>query len=701
MAKERNQDLSGPADEALEEHVRELMDVNVPDAPTAPPVSSTNATAPSKPISITVTEHDPELDAVIEATNSQLAEQTGTAPLVPKGPKKLEIIQFDEAVESVEPTSTDVVPEAIESEVPETEVDEVSEPVVEDELEESPLESEIESPETDKAVADIIATESDLLLTAHDEKLAAVAPVKVKKKSLLKRWLHSSGARWTTFLVVFLILAGVFITPDSRYYILNAAGVRSAASLTVLDRATQQPLKNVTVKLADTTAQTDAEGKVAFTELRLGATELVIERRAFADITQAVTIGWGSNPLGNFNLVSEGNQYVFTVTDAFSGNPVGSAEAALGESTAAANDQGEIILTLDNESEDTVSVTIKAPGYRDEIINAKVDTKEKMTVSLVPDRKVGFISKRSGTFDLYTIDADGKNESLILKGTGSESQDLVLAPHPVMDMAVLVSTRDGKRSNSGSSLYSLMTVKYDDKSTKTVIESPQIKLIDWVGSRIVYVYMEADANDEDPSRYKLMSYDYISGDNRQLAVANYFNDVTSVEGKIYYSPASAYQNGVNVGVFAVQPDGSGKQPIFNQEAWNVLRTAHDKLTFAVQQDWYEYVVGSNEPKKLSGQPNSTTSRVYVDSPDSTKSSWIDTRDGKGTIVLYDEQSKKETTILSQTGVQGPIRWLNNDVIVYRVATPTETANYVLSTTATTPKKVSDVTNVSGIDRWTY
>lgn len=700
MAKERNQDLSGPDEAALEEHVREMMDVNEPDQPSGAPLVSKKAA--SKAISIPVTEHDPELEAVIEATNTQLVEQSdGTAPLVPKSPKKLVIQHFDEEPEPVVTPEDSSLEETTTPEVEDREPETVELPDGEEEPVESTLEEEIESPETEKAVADIIATESDELLAVHDERSTAVTPVKPKKKSLFKRWVRSSAARWSTFLLIFIILAGVLAVPDTRYYLMNAAGIRSGASLTVLDRSTQQPLKNVTVILAGSSVETDAEGKASFTGLRLGVTELVVGRRAFAEVKQPVTIGWGSNPLGDFSLAPQGNQYIFTVTDSFSGKPVANAEAALGESTAVANDQGEIVLTLDSQSEDSLPITIKAPGYREETVTTRTDTKQKTAVSLVPSHKVSFVSKRSGTFDVYTIDADGKNEALILKGTGKESQDLVLAPHPVADMAALVSTRDGKRSNGGSSLYSLTTVKLDDKSTKTVIESPQIKLIDWVGSRIVYVYMVADADDQDPGRYKLMSYDYMSGDNRQLAVANYFNDVASAEGKIYYSPASAYQNGVNIGVFAVQPDGSGKQPVINQEAWNVLRMAHDKLVFAVQQDWYEYALTGGEAKKLSGQPSDTTSRVYVDSPDGTKSIWTDTRDGKGALVLFDESSKKESVVFTQSGLRGPVRWLNNTTLVFRIATPNETADYVISVAGGTPKKLTDVSNISGIDRWTY
>lgn len=327
--------------------------------------------------------------------------------------------------------------------------------------------------------------------------------------------------------------------------------------------------------------------------------------------------------------------------------------------------------------------------------------KQKVSVKLTPDHKLIFISKRTGTFGVYSIDADGKNENLVLAGTGKESQDINLAPHPIADVAVLVSTRDGKRAEDSSSLQSLLFINATDKSTKPVIESTQIRLIDWVGSRIVYVYMVPGAGDQDPGRYKLMSYDYVSGDNRQLALANYFNDVVSVSGKIYYSPASAFQNGVNVGTFVVQPDGSGKQPVITQEAWNVLRTSYDKLTLAVQQDWYEYTIGSNQATKLSGQPSNTNSRIYSNNPAGSHSVWVDSRDGKGTLVVYDTAAKTESVLFAQSGVRGPVRWLNDTAFIFRIASQSETADYVVSIAGGVPKKISDVTNTTGIDRWTY
>jgi hypothetical protein len=265
----------------------------------------------------------------------------------------------------------------------------------------------------------------------------------------------------------------------------------------------------------------------------------------------------------------------------------------------------------------------------------------------------------------------------------------------------LVSSRDGKRDTDGSLLTSITLVNLNDGSTKQVAESSSIRPIDWVGTRFVYVQSTIGAKADDPQRDKLMSYDYTSGDNRQLATSNYFNDIVTADSKIYYAPSGAYQNGVNLGVFTVNADGSGKQSIFGKETWNIIRNSYDHFVLAVQQDWYDYILGSNQPTKLNGQPSNTTARVYIDSPDGKMSVWIDVRDGKPTLVLYDTTAKSEKVLFAQNGIKGPVRWVSNNAFVYRVVTSTETADYIISTNGGQPQKLTNVTDTKGIERYSY
>lgn len=728
MAKERKQDLASPEEESLEQRVREMLDVNVPDEPPAPAkkesVKPEETPTVPQPVSITVTHADeteaPQnevLDEAINEANEQLAHEVGTAPLVSepkakakskKASKKVEVVHDAPETEAASEPEPEETAEATTQEQPKEEQQpaDIDTSATLGELMEttSPLEAELESAETDKAVSEIIASESDQLLSVQDaiNTQPPEQPIKKAKKnrpSLLGLILRSPSFRWTLFVLIVIGLVAAGSYPKTRYYALNKAGVRSSASITITDQSTLRPLKNAKVTLAGQTVVSDEKGNANLSNLLLGPTELVIEKRAYATEKQAVTVGWGSNPLTDTSLKPQGAQYAFQVNDVFSGKPITDVEASVGELSATANEKGEIKLALDRIENDEVEVKFNAPGYRELIYKLQLANKDSTTIMLTPSKQVTFISKRSGVYDLYKVDVDGKNESLVLKGTGKESNDISLFQHPTGDVVILLSTREGTYGVDGVLKQSLTYVNLKDNTTKAVIASSQVKAIDWVGTRLVYVMLDDNVAQDSTSRYKLMSYDYVSGDNRQLASTNYFNNVVSMGGRIYYAPASAYQNGINIGVFAAHADGSGKEAILDKEAWNMFRTGRDTLTIAVQQEWYSFKQGARAPEKLSGQPNETLSRVYTDSPNAKHSIWIDNRDGKGTIVLYDADKNIESVLVSDNGVDGPIRWLNNTTFVYRVSTNRETADYVLSINGGSPKKVVDVTSTHGIERW--
>jgi Tol biopolymer transport system component len=197
-----------------------------------------------------------------------------------------------------------------------------------------------------------------------------------------------------------------------------------------------------------------------------------------------------------------------------------------------------------------------------------------------------------------------------------------------------------------------------------------------------------------------MSYDYVVKDNRQLAAGNYFNDVITAGSRVYYAPSSSLQpNGASL--FRMKPDGGSKQTLLPQETWNIFRTAYDKLVLSVPGTWYEYTLDAATPVKLEGQPASLVSRVYVDSPDGKNSLWVDTRDGKGVLLMYDVNAKSDKILRTQSGLKNPVRWLNDRTVVYRINTDQETADYAMSLDGGDPVKIRDVTNTGGIDKWYY
>jgi hypothetical protein len=564
-----------------------------------------------------------------------------------------------------------------------------------------------EDPELSKAVDDIAAQEADELLAVEDnvKKLAEQPPTKKsfgrKIKDFFKAWWGNPKARNATLIVLVLIFISLAIFPPTRYFMLNTVGVRSKASITVLDNSTQQPLKNVQVTLRGVSAKTDDNGYVRLEKVKLGTTNLEIKKRAFAPINKKITVGLGSNPLGKVKLEPSGVQYSFRVNDFLSNKPVEKAEAISGESSAFSDNEGKIVLTLEKEDVDEREVTIKARNYRDEKKELSEDNEAEVAIKMVPAHKHAFVSKRSGKLDVYKIDVDGTNEGVVLAGSGAERDDIRLAPHPTKNIVAVVSTRDNQRNQDGYLLSTLNLINLDTNKVTTVTRSERVEVVGWADGRFVFAQIAAGTSGTNPKRHRLMSFDPDKEETKELAAANYFNDVMLVANTIYYAPSSAYQNGNDVGLYKINSDGNNRQTIINKETWNVFRADYSQLTLAVQQEWFEYDLSGNKQPNRITPPANPKNRIYVPNLENKKSIWIDHRDGKGVLLVYNVDSKKETTVKTQSGLKYPAYWVSDSTIVYRINTDQETADYVLNLDGGEPKKIRDVTNTGGVGTWYY
>jgi hypothetical protein len=463
------------------------------------------------------------------------------------------------------------------------------------------------------AVDDIVAKESDELLEKEDAAAAAVkqAAKKPKRslKSFFKAWWGSPAGRWGTIVGVILLLMLIIALPASRYGILNAAGVRVNASVTVISNESQQPLKNATVRLADKTATTDEDGKATFSKMRLGKADMEITKRGFASVQQSKVLGWGSNPFGQVGMTVTGTRFIFNTKDFLSGKAVTSAEAVSGDYNASADAKGKIILAVDQKDDDTeFKVTIKADGYRQEIVTIKPTDKGDRDIAMVAAKQRVFVSKRSGKLDVYKIDADGKNESVLLAGTGKERNDLAVMQQPNGDYTAVVSTRLGGKNKEGYLLSNLFVINNKTAELTTLNQSERIQLVDWSGDRIVFIAVAEGASAANPNRSRLYSYQIGQLGAKQIASANYFNDAVVFKGAIYYAPSSYAVAVSTVKFFKVNADGSGQSTLYNGEVWNIFRSDFDTLQLSVQQDWYE-LKSAGSPTKLASAPPNPTSRT--------------------------------------------------------------------------------------------
>lgn len=528
--------------------------------------------------------------------------------------------------------------------------------------------------------------------TSNDKK-----SLKQKIKIAVSKWWNNKKLRYWTFAGIGLFILLLALIPPSRYFFLNLFGVRSSMSVVVYDESSKLPLKNVAVSISGKTTKTNEKGKAELTDIKLGRQKLIIAKRAFADIDDPVTIGWGSNPLGNKEIKPVGAQYTFYLTDWLTGKEVSEGEATSGEFAAYADKQGKILLTIEPSNDEDLAVEISSKGYRTEKIKLELANKAKRDVALVSDRKHPFFTRRDGKYDLYKIDVDGKNEELVLAGTGYESENITMLSHPTAEIAAFVNTRENVRNTDGYLLQTLTIVDLEDNKTEQIAQSEVIKLFGWSGDKLVYLKQISGASAANPERNKIFVYDSNSTETKELASANSFNDIKLIGKDLYYAPGNTYLAGVDSSYIKQPVAGGEKTVIVNKEVWNAFRKDYDNFDLSVTgQLWYTYKLGDKQAVKSDDVPSSFSSRYYRDSPDGKHSLWSEDRDGKGTLLVYDTETGKNTVLKQQSGLRTAIRWLDNSSLVYRISNAQETADYVISINGGDAKKIGDITSTQPV-----
>jgi hypothetical protein len=512
---------------------------------------------------------------------------------------------------------------------------------------------------------------------------------KAKIKRFFSAWWRNKKARYgTIFALILLLVLGAFI-PVTRYAALNLAGVRVSSSLIVVDSKTGLPLENIPVSLAGIETRSGDDGIVSFKGLKLGSNKLVVNKLGYASYEKDLTLGFGSNPLGEQPMIATGAQYSFVLTDWLSENTLQDADAKSGEDVAKADAQGRIVLTVGDLSNDA-EVSIMAPGYRVETFKLNDLDAEVRAVAMVPEKKHVFVSNRNGEYDLYKVDVDGKNEEILLKASGKEREIPYVLPHQNKDKAAFVSSRDADMNDGGFVLDGLFIIDVASGETKKVMRSEQLQVIGWVGNKLVYVAVAEGVSAGNPQRSKAFSYDTESGERIELASSNYFNDVVLVDDLVYYSVSSYSVPESQAKLFSIGADGENKLTVVDAQVWSIVRSDFKTLLFnAVDRQWFEQEVGSS-PRKLDTEPSNSTNRIYNVSPSGEEAVWVDVRDGKGTLLRYNTATGEDEVVIAQAGLTDPVYWLNDSYVVYRVDTTGETADFVMNMEGGDPQKISDV-----------
>ncbi|HSX36442.1 MAG TPA: hypothetical protein VLH84_05935 [Patescibacteria group bacterium] len=559
-----------------------------------------------------------------------------------------------------------------------------------------PVNAELDDPTTEKAVEEIAGKGRQNDWQDSDRRAGRqnFSPSKHgfwhRVGRVFSLWLGTAWGRWITFFVLLAALGVGAGVPTARYFCLNAAGVQSTASVTVLDNVLGTPLKNVQVTLEGKKIETDVKGTAHFSGLKLGPADLTIAQLGFATVKKHVIIGWGSNALGQVSLTSVGLRYTITVRDYLTNQPITGAEASVGQSSATSDNTGKMILTLPGNSS-AGSVSIAKAGYRTDQF-ALQPSGQTTDAELVTTQKEVYVAQTDGTYNLFKADMDGKNRQQLLPGTGTETTHTSLVLSPDATHAALVSIRDSQKAADGQPLNTLTLISVADSTPLTLAHAETIRLIDWIGPKLIFEQTNPDSGAAGTS---IISYDFVTNSRAQLASGTTIGGVLSAQGTVYYSVgADASNPAVQPGFYKVNPDGNGRQQTFTKEVTSAVRADFSTFDLNAADGWYAYTV-SNDNAGLTTSPAAGASRLYLDN---ANRSGVSASIKNGNVITHTVSGGSDVTVSAPGGATQVVTWVGPDALVYRLATESESADYAVGVNGGTPRKVADALNTAGFSQ---
>lgn len=696
MAKDKTKPTEQAKEDPLTKRVDDMMDVRRPN-PSAAATDSPAKPDKTPPLDIfkdapTAPKLPPKLlKEIEEETNKDGGEKITVSRVAAKKPASTK----QEASASPEPEpadkAADAVPEEAES-------------------------AEINNPDTDKAVQDIVSNEGDEVLAVEDAQTKEANEPPASGRGWKAKLAGFFKNKWT-WVSLAVVLVALFAVPVTRYKILGLF-LKSPTEVTVLDSKTATPVSNAIVTIGGASAKTDGTGTAKF-RAPLGSHKLTITKQYYQSYDSPYFVGFSSGPGYKVQLLATGRQVPVVVLNSITGKPVAGAELKVLDTNAKTNAQGKATIVLPT-TKSTDQGTVSLNGYNTAKMTIQVTDKVVTgnTFQLTPAGEVYFLSDLSGKLDVVKTNLDGTGRKVILAGTGSEDKpNTSLLASRDWQYLVLESTRDDPKQPS---LYLIDTS--NDQVSKFESNSSSITLIGWSGHNFLYDAIKANSYQDAAGREMIKSYD---ADHQQTNLVDqnqvtqkgngtyarqYFSYIYLLDDKIVY--VAAWQDGSNIPGFedtgnlsyktdairSVQVNGQGKKDLqtFPSDYYPYYQATvyepagayyHVSFSTPIKPDtYYKYEDGS-----LSSDDSLTQTTFYqpyptfLQSPSGKQTFWTEFRDGKNSLLTGNADAENSKQIASLTDYT-PYGWYSDN---YLLVSKSSSELYVMPVGGGKPVKISD------------
>lgn len=555
----------------------------------------------------------------------------------------------------------------------------------------------VEDKNTDRAVDDIVRSDSDEVLMRQDELTESSIPKKHSPWDRLRYawvyWWASPRKRWATIGALVLIIGGVFAVPYTRYNSLGLV-VKSNILVTTIDSKTGKPVSGATVMVGNLEAKTGEDGK-ALLKVPTGSREITASKRYYSGhkVEVLVTLSEKKNTY-SLPVAAIGRKIDIEVKNKVSGASVAGVQIEANGIEAKTDTLGKATLVLATGAAN-IEGKIKGDGYASADISISTDGGiAKNTFTVRPVGRVYFLSNLSGKTDVVSTNLDGTERKMVLAGTGSEDDaNTSLLVSSDWKYLALISRRSGENSN----LYLIDTTKNNKLSIIGDVDSDYTP-IGWSGHNFVYQLTKNPFTAWQNNRQALKSYnadttqtlllDQTQGSGTSLDdfTSQYFGSSEIMGAQIVYVKNWQASDSKLPGLSSksatldtISADGSGHKVIKSfaltgqvagimTDYINTRISTSDLLYVAFQTtnvaNFFTYDGTTINPSTtLTADSFAALPPVtYYFSPSSGQSFWTDTLGGTKKLQIGDKNAKNAKQILD-SGVYDAYSWFDDNYLL--------------------------------------
>lgn len=469
-----------------------------------------------------------------------------------------------------------------------------------------------------------------------------------------------------------IVIVGALVAIPATRYALAGLVVKKDAQVTIVDSVTLKPISGARVVAAGVVAMTNSRGVAILHGVAVGPHPLLISKQYYrdarGDVLVPIVFGRAS---ATERIVATGYPLEVHAVDRITGVAISGAHVVIGQATSDTDTAGiaRIVLPIKAGAQ---SGTVVKDGYNSGAIVVDVSLRPSgANVALTTTGSLRFLSKATGTINVVRAQLDGGNPTVVLGGTGNESDDTTtLLSTRDWQFSALLADRDGTRD----ALY-LVTSKGGTAVTIDGSEA-RLTLAGWQGHTFFWEEDLTTPGPGLPGHSVIRAYDADTGRSavieKSLAAgpsSSYFQSLYIQQGELRYLRVwggNPLPSGTTNDLIAVDTVTFSKKVVKSFPPTTYISAVpyeaeglYLQASAAGANTYFSYDGGAVTPVSLTDDKFYSAYPTFLLSPSGKQTLWSESRDGKSTICIGDEAGNKGKQIAALSDYT-PYGWFGAD-----------------------------------------